>query len=49
MVPSQSGQQRANAIASTACANPAYAGGDQGQECFEPVIHSGSLTEHVIL
>ena len=39
----------ANAIASTACANPAYAGGDQGQEYFEPMINSGSLNEPVVL
>ena len=52
VVQSQSCQQRATAIASTECANPAYAGGDKGQESFEPfepMIHSGSLTECVIL
>ena len=49
VVQSQSCQPRATAIASTECANPAYAGGDKGQESFEPMIHSGSLTERVIL
>ena len=42
-------QQPANAIASTACANPASAGGDEGPDSFEPMIYSGSLTERLIL
>ena len=49
MVQSWRCQQQANAIASTACANPAYAGGDKGQDSFEPMIYSGSLTERLIL
>ena len=48
MVLSRSGQLRSIAVASTACANPAYAGGDQGQKCFEPTNPSGGLIKQVI-